>query len=133
VNIRATSNFKPGSLAAFEAKLVPKLIAATSKGTGIVEATAKELAPVDTGDLVSKISSTVAWEGQKVTGSVVSASDHGAYVEFGTGVRGAASLGAGPYPYNPEWAGMPAQPHMRPAIDQNHEQILDAFKEEGFR
>lgn len=133
MNIRASATFKPGNLAALEARLVPGLIAATSKGTEIVAADAKSIAPVDTGDLVSKIGTTTTWQGQRVTGSVVSSSDHAAYVEFGTGVRGAASPGAGPFPYNPEWPGMPAQPHMRPAIDQNHGAILDAFRDEGFR
>jgi HK97 gp10 family phage protein len=133
VNIRASSNFKPGNLAAFEAKLVPRLISAVGKGTGIVADEARAICPVDTGELQASIGATVAWVGQQVTGAVAATAKHAAYVEFGTGVRGSAAAGAGPYPYSPAWPGMPAKPYLRPAIDTSHAAILDAFREEGFR
>ena len=132
MNIRATSNFKPGNLAAFEAKLVPRIIAAVGKGTDVVANEARVLVPVDTGELRSTIGASVVWAGYQITGFVQATAKHAAFVEFGTGQRGAASAGAGPYPYSPTWKGMPAQPFMRPAIDQSHEAIVQAFRDEGF-
>ena len=132
MNIRASANFKPGSLAAIEAKLVPRIIAAVGKGTDVVANEARAICPVDTGELRSTIGASVVWAGYQITGSVQATAKHAAYVEFGTGQRGAASPGAGPYPYSPSWPGMPAQPYMRPAIDSNHGAIVQAFRDEGF-
>ena len=133
MNIRASSSFRPGNLAAFEAKLVPRIIAAVGKGTGIVADEARAIVPVDTGELQASIGTVTTWEGQRVTGSVQAKAPHAGYVEFGTGIRGAASTGAGPFPYSPTWPGMPAKPYLRPAIDMSHGAILEAFKDEGFR
>jgi hypothetical protein len=88
---------------------------------------------VDTGELQASIGTATNWEGQRVTGSVSASAKHAAYVEFGTGIRGAASPGAGPGPYSPTWPGMIAQPYLRPSIDSSHDAILGAFKDEGFR
>lgn len=93
---------------------------------------AQALVRVDTGDLQAKIHMTVTLSGQNVTGSVIADSDHAAYVEFGTGIRGASSEGAGPYPYDPLWPGMVAQPFLRPALDGSHPNILLAFRRQGF-
>ena len=40
---------------------------------------------------------------------------HAAYVEFGTGRRGAGS--SSKVSYDPDWPGMAAQPYMQPAAD----------------
>jgi len=50
------------------------------------------------------------------------------YVEFGTGRRGAASPGAGPFPYRQSWPGMAAQPYCRPALDIGRSQVLTAWQ-----
>ena len=132
MNIRASSTFKPGNLSAFEAALVPRIIAAVGKGTDVVANEARAICPVDTGELQASIGATVAWVGQQVTGAVAATAKHAAYVEFGTGVKGSGSPGAGPYPYDPEWPGMPAQPYMRPALDHSHGAIVQAVRDEGF-
>jgi hypothetical protein len=49
--------------------------------------------------------------------AVVFDSPHAAFVEFGTGIRGAASPGAGDVEYSESWPGMAAQPYLRPAYD----------------
>ena len=56
----------------------------------ITQAQAKLLCPVDEGDLRNSIHSKAESDGETVTGTVYTNSDHAAYVEFGTGPRGAA-------------------------------------------
>jgi HK97 gp10 family phage protein len=145
MNIRATSTFRPGNFAKLEAILAPKLITATKNACDVVVATAKVLVPVDTGELQSSIGSSVALKGTTVTGTVLAAAPHAAFIEFGTGLVGAASdhgalpsvgvpiTGAWIYDYKRQgWIGMPARPYLRPAIDTNHTVILDCFAAEGF-
>ena len=85
---------------------------------GVVLESALEIVPVDTGELrdsghviVSQNYAAVEFD-----------SDHAVFVEYGTGIRGAASPGAGPGPYDPNWPGMRAQPYLRPAFDQHQEE-----------
>ncbi len=72
----------------------------------------------DSGHVELKVSSTAA------DASVVFDSGHAVHVEFGTGIRGAESAGAGAGPYDPNWKGMPAQPYLRPAFDDNIDKAL---------
>lgn len=133
MNIRATSDFRPGSFAKLEALIVPRIIKAVGSGAAAVATEAKVLVPVDTGELQASIGTTVAWEGQQVNGTVQAVAPHASYVEFGTGIAGAASSGAGSgIAYSPTWKGMPAQPYMRPALDTGRPAILSAFRDEGF-
>jgi HK97 gp10 family phage protein len=74
---------------------------------------AQGLVPVRTGQL--KDSGHVETNGP--TAAVVFDSPHAAFVEFGTGIRGAASPGAGDVEYSSTWPGMAAQPYLRPAYD----------------
>lgn len=133
MNIRATSTFRPGNLARIEERIVPRLIGALQIAGAAVAEQARDLAPERTGELRDSIGSTTAWEGQRVTASIEATAPHAAYVEFGTGIRGASSEGAGPGPYNPEWPGMVAQPYLRPAIDGAHDAIIAALEDQGFR
>lgn len=132
MKLRADSNFRPGSFAALEARVVPRLIKAVENASEVVVTEAKAICPVDTGALQDSIADQVKWEGTKVTGSVYAPMPYAAYVEFGTGIRGASSAGAGPYAYSPTWTGMAARPFLRPALDTSRGGILDAFKEQGF-
>ena len=113
-----------------------------SAGAAIIEASAKEKCPVDTGALQGSISTNVTRGIQlAVAGGPISSSlfavqgvvaphmDYAAYVEFGTGQRGAASPGAGEGPYSPNWKGQAAQPYMRPSLDENREQVVDTIRE----
>lgn len=133
MNIRASAQFSPGNFAKLESLIVPKIIAAEQKATAEVLTEALAIVPRDTGELASSGQTEVAWEGQQVTGSVTFTAPHAAYVEFGTGIRGAASPGAGPVDYSPTWPGMPAQPYLRPALDTAKPAIIDAYVEQGFK
>lgn len=86
------------------------------------------LVPVRTGELKASGSVVVEEKERQVVGHVVYSANHAAYVEYGTGQRGAASAGAGPYPYSPTWHGMPAQPYLRPALDAARETGMALFK-----
>lgn len=115
-------------------KIVPKLVAATKEASDSVAWEARQLAPVDTGELVDSISTgAVELVGSAVQGFVEADSPHAAFVEFGTGQRGAASPGAGSGPYNPDWPGMAAQPYMRPALDAARGEVLAAYERQGFK
>lgn len=92
--------------------------------------TAESIVPVDTGELrTSGKISVGAVDGTTISAQVIFDADHAAYVEFGTGIRGAASPGAGPGPYNANWPGMPSQPYVRPALDIERPHILEIFQD----
>jgi hypothetical protein len=57
-------------------------------------------------------------------GEVGFGSGHGAFVEFGTGERGAASDFLGKpddIAYSPGWKGMAAQPYLIPSVEEQRE------------
>lgn len=139
--IQAIAKFNRGNPAGLLAKVGQALYDGVLDAATIVEEEAISRCPVDTGALVSSISIDIqrgiqsAKAGGPLHSSLFSVSaqvaphtDYAAYVEFGTGVRGAASAGAGPGPYNPSWPGMVAQPYMRPALDNNRGAAEDAIK-----
>ena len=132
MKIRATATFLPGNFAAVQANLLPRLIEGATVGANVVLDISQELVPVDTGDLkgTGRVADAGVEKG-KVTASVVYGEglDYAAYVEFGTGRRGAASAGAGPYPYKESWPGMVAEPYMRPALDTGRQDVLDAVRD----
>jgi HK97 gp10 family phage protein len=78
----------------------------------------KDLCPVRSGELRDSITTTVQQLPRTIRWSVGPNKEYAEYVEFGTGIRGEASPGAGDGPYNPAWPGMPAQPYVRPAYDE---------------
>jgi hypothetical protein len=134
VNFRANSTFKPVDLSRLMQIVVPKIVAAVTEGCDAVATEAEAIVPVDTGELKASIGiGPVALVGNAVEGSVVATAPHAAYVEFGTGIRGAASAGVGPYPYSQSWPGMPASPYLRPALDTARPAIRDAFAKRGFK
>jgi HK97 gp10 family phage protein len=90
--------------------------------------TAQNYAPVETGALRDSITQTVDDSGKTVVGSVSADVYYAAYVEYGTGKRGAASEWAGPYPYSPTWPGMTPRPYLRPAMDELRPALLDLFR-----
>lgn len=114
--------------------VVPRLAKAIEQSQAVVADEARAIVPVDTGELQSSIGTgPVELVGSTVSGTVEATAGHAAYVEFGTGQRGAASAGAGAGPYSPSWPGMPAQPYMRPALDTARPAILGAFAAQGFK
>jgi hypothetical protein len=128
MNFRAQTSFRAGSFARLEQLLVPLLITGATNGANAVLAESQALVPVDTGALKVSGGTRVEWTGQRVTGYITYGAYYAAYVEFGTGARGAGSAGAGPYPYKLSWPGMLAQPYCRPALDSSRAAVLDAFR-----
>ena len=128
MNLRAQSSFRAGSFSRLEQIIVPKLVAGAQAGADAVLEISQGLVPVDTGALKDSGKTSVEWTGTRVSGYVTYGEYYAAYVEFGTGRRGSASAGAGPFPYNENWPGMVAQPYVRPALDIGREKVLTAFQ-----
>ena len=128
VNLRATSSFRAGDFARLEQLLVPRLLDGIRAATMATLGAAEAIVPVDTGQLQESGSTGVEWQGRAVVGFVQFTAPWAAFVEFGTGARGAASPGAGPYEYTMSWPGMRAQPYLRPALDSSRGDVLDAIR-----
>lgn len=118
------------------------LRSAVNDATKLVHGQAKELAPVDSGNLAGSIHMQVKDTGKELQGRVYTNLEYAAYVEFGTGITG-----NGTYPYKVEglsleykdkgWAyfdedkgewiytkGQAAQPYMYPAL-ANHKKTIE--------
>lgn len=111
--------------------LGPKeLEAAMKKATLLVERSAKQKAPKGTGELGRSITSTVEVNGGEVRGIVYTPLEYAPYVEYGTGLfaeeGGRTDV---PWCYQDDegnWhttSGQAPQPFMRPALNENREQI----------
>lgn len=104
--------------------------AAVGKACAAVERSAKQKAPKDTGELRRSITSEVTQEGNDIIGTVFTPLEYAPYVEFGTGLF-AENGGRTDVPWNykddkGEWhstSGQKPQPFMRPALDENRENI----------
>ena len=109
---------------------------AVGKACALVERTAKQKAPKDTGALRRSITSEVEREGNEMVGTVFTPLEFAPYVEFGTGLF-AESGGRSDVPWcyqddKGEWhstSGQKPQPFMRPALNENREQIKRILKE----
>lgn len=113
--------------------IVAKITEGLRKGikdwAGDVLDTAQVLVPVDTGELQSSGRVTVSETGKTIAAAVSFDADHAMFVEFGTGIRGASSPGAGDGPYSTTWTGMPAQPYLRPAFDEHRDKAQAMTRE----
>ena len=109
-----------------------ELEATLGKACALVEKSAKELAPKDTGALRRSITSKV--EGTE--GIIYTPLEYAPYIEYGTGLF-AENGGRADVPWNykddkGEWhstSGIKPQPFMRPALNQNRENIIRLIKE----
>ena len=109
-----------------------KLNLALGRACALVERSAKEKAPKDTGELRRSISSKV----ENLEGVVFTPLEYAPYVEYGTGLF-AENGGRTQVPWSyqddsGEWhstSGQKPQPFMRPALDENREQIIRIIKE----
>jgi HK97 gp10 family phage protein len=130
MGISATATFRPRSdIGRFiDVLITPAVLASVQASCQLIEERAKQFCPVATGRLRDSITSTVEQLDKTVRGSVGPNTPYAEYVEFGTGQRGAESAGAGPGPYSEHWIGMPAQPYMRPAVDESRETIMEIFR-----
>lgn len=117
----------------------------------VVQAEAKLRAPVNDGELRNSIKVRVKMEGDRAIGEVFTNSDHGSYVELGTGPKGQAShsgispevsvsyrsspwyvhedqINVGHYHFQKmgefyKMYGQPAQPYLYPALKDNHDRV----------
>ena len=102
------------------------------KACMLVERSAKQKAPKGTGELRRSITSKV----ENLEGVVFTPLEYAPYVEYGTGLF-AENGGRQDVPWNYKddegnWhstSGMPPQPYMRPALDENREDIIRVIKE----
>lgn len=104
------------------------------KWTEYVRGEAVDLCPVDTGELQQSIHSSVSDKGSDVVGTVYTDKEYAAYVEFGTGRRGAdTSTAVSPevqVEYSMSHSGQPAQPYMYPALNNNQNRIMRGVRED---
>lgn len=109
-----------------------KIEKALGKACALVERSAKEKAPKDNGELRRSITSKV----ENNEGIVFTPLKYAPYVEFGTGLF-AEEGGRKDVPWcyqddEGEWhstSGMKPHPYMRPALEENREEILSILKE----
>lgn len=105
------------------------------KACALVEAEAKKKAPKDTGELRRSITSKVYEDEGEIQGVIFTPLEYAPYVEYGTGLF-AESGGRQDVPWNykddkGEWhstRGQHPQPFMRPALDENRQQIMELLK-----
>lgn len=119
LTLRAAVVWKPRSdLGTFiKSKVTPAAVAGVTAWGNAVFERSQELVPVDTGELKDSGHVVVVEEGNRVYARVQYDAAHAGFCEFGTGIRGSESAGAGDVSYSPTWHGMPAQPYLRPASD----------------
>lgn len=86
--------------------------------TLLVERSAKQKAPKDTGALRRSIASKV----KGLEGIVYTPLEYAPYVEYGTGLFAENGNGRGT-------GGQKPQPYMRPSLDENRQKIVDILKE----
>lgn len=113
-----------------------KIEGAMGKACALVERTAKQKAPKDTGQLRNSITSKVKRDGNDVVGVVFTPKEYAPYVEYGTGLF-AEKGGRKDVPWKYEddegnWhvtSGQKPQPYMRPALNENRDKILRILEE----
>lgn len=114
-----------------EGAVVDDIRPGIEKACALVERSAKEKAPKDTGALRRSITSEVREDGNEVYGIVFTPLEYAPYVEYGTGLF-AESGGRQDVPWcyqddKGEWhstSGQKPQPFMRPALAENREEII---------
>lgn len=110
---------------------------AMGKVCALVERTAKEKAPKDTGALRRSITSNVSEEADYIVGTIYTPLEYAPYVEYGTGLFAENGNGRSDVPWSYKddegnWhstSGQHPHPYMRPALTDNKEKILQIFEE----
>ena len=115
-----------------------KLRGPVQKACALVERTAKQKAPKDTGALRNSIQSRVEESEGDIVGVVFSPLEYAPYVEYGTGLFAEEGGRKTPWLYEDEETGekiftrgQKPQPYMRPALNENRERIIEILKEGG--
>ena len=110
-----------------------ELAKAMGKACALVERSAKQKAPKDTGALRNSITSKVDTNNGEVVGTVFTTLEYAPYVEYGTGLFAEGGNGRKdvPWAYEDEetgeliWtSGQHPHPYMRPALEENRENIV---------
>lgn len=110
---------------------------AVGQACALVEAAAKKKAPKDNGALRRSITSEVQKDGGDIVGVVYTPLEYAPYVEYGTGLFAEGGNGRKDVPWHykddkGEWhstSGQHPQPFLRPALDENREQITRLLRE----
>ena len=108
---------------------------AMGKACAIVERSAKQNAPKDTGALRRSITSEVNISGADVVGIVYTPLEYAPYVEYGTGLFAENGGRKDAWSYKDDkgnWHstnGQRPQPFLRPALNDNRQRILEILKE----
>ena len=117
----------------------------------VVQPEAKLRAPANEGELRNSIRVRLKVNGNKISSEIFTNSDHGVYVELGTGPKGLANhsgispevsvsyrsspwyvhedqINVGPYHFQKmgefyKMYGQPAQPYLYPALKDNHDRV----------
>ena len=111
------------------------IVSAMGKSCASVERNARQKAPKKDGDLRRSIKSKVEDSNTEVKGIIYTPLEHAPYVEYGTGLF-AENGGREDVPWRykddkGKWhstSGQEPQPFMRPALDENREEILRILK-----
>lgn len=120
----------------FDAALNERLEEALETLGLMIEGTAKTLVPVDSGRLKSRLSNTVKREGANIIALYVGSNVHYApMVEYGRGAISASGDGVLHFTVDGEEVFVqsvgpaPAQPYLRPAIAQHHDDAKRLVRE----
>lgn len=109
---------------------------AMGRACALVERTAKQKAPKDTGALRNSIQSRVDKNGSDIVGVVFTPLEYAPYVEFGTGLFAEEGGRKTPWMYEDEKTGdliytrgQKPHPYLRPALNENRDKINEILKE----
>jgi len=109
------------------------LISGVSKAAMLVQGSAKNKAPVDSGALRQSIRADKAKvQGENVTATVSTNLEYAPYVEFGTGSRGQSTNTNTEVEvsYRSDWRGNKAQPFLWPALRESRNNSIKIIREE---
>ena len=115
---------------------VQAIASAMQDACDLVEGSAKDKAPKDTGALRRSITSKIEVNGSEIDGIVFTPLEYAPYVEYGTGLF--AENGNGrqtPWVYRDDKGdyhythGQHPQPFLRPALNENKDEIIQIIKE----
>lgn len=113
------------------------IVRGLKKACALVERSAKENAPKGTGELRRSITSEITREDGELVGIIFTPLEYAPYVEYGTGLFAENGNGRKDVPWHyqddqGEWhttSGQHPHPFMRPAFNQNREEIMRIIKE----
>jgi HK97 gp10 family phage protein len=125
--ISARSIFQPrNDLGQFvQGSVAPAVQASVLASLQLIQQTALERCPRDTGALADSITIEMGSSDKTAFGTVGPHMFYADFVEYGTGRRGDPTA---PYGHVESWPGQVAQPYMRPALDENWDAVVEVFR-----